>query len=66
MTLRSRAVDVVFGALEGVAALYDLVRDLRRPQKPQALSYRDVERQQSQIRSATRRDAIRPPPSSRD
>lgn len=30
MSLRSRAVDAVFAALEGMAALYDLVRRLRR------------------------------------
>jgi hypothetical protein len=31
MSLRSRAVDVVFGVLELLAALYDTVRKLRRP-----------------------------------
>lgn len=54
MSLRSRVVDAVFGGLEGLAALYDLVRRLRRPSPDELpLSHRDVERQQAQIRSAT-------------
>lgn len=31
MTLRSRAVDAVFGGLELAASLYDFVRNLRKP-----------------------------------
>lgn len=64
MTLRTRAVDLVFGALEGMASLYDFVRGLQKavqPPKARPLTYRDVVHQQTQIRSATRRDAIRPP-----
>ena len=56
MTLRTRAVDAVFGALEGMAALYDFVRGLQKAARPapKPLTYRDVVHQQTQIRSATR------------
>lgn len=57
MTLRTRAVDLVFGALEGVVALYDFVRGLQKAKPPpetRPLTYRDVAHQQGQIRSATR------------
>lgn len=64
MSLRSRAVDAVFGTLEGIAAVYDFVHGLRRVYRLSPsykrddnsgpLSHRDVERQQEQIRRATR------------
>lgn len=66
MSLRSRAVDALFGGLELLAGLYDFVRQMRLPGRqpePIPLTQRAVAHQQGQIRSATRRDAIRPPPS---
>lgn len=70
MTLRSRAVDAVFTALEGIAALYDFVRRYRvsrsyKPDANSALPFTSVRHQQEQIRRATtppgRRDEMRPP-----
>lgn len=62
MTLRSRAVDAVFTALEGIAALYDFVSRFR---KAAPLPFTAVRHQQEQIRRATtppgRRDEMRPP-----
>lgn len=46
MSLRSRAVDAVFDIVEGIAALYDFVRGMRKVE-PIPL---------------TRRTTIRPPP----
>ncbi len=57
MSARSRTVDAVFTVLEGIAALYDFVRGLRKAE-PIPLTRRHVEHQQAQIRQAT----IRPPP----
>jgi len=54
-----------FTAVELGVDGYDKARKLWKgqpaPLKAQPLTYRDVVRQQGQIRSATRRDAIPPP-----
>jgi hypothetical protein len=48
-------VDAVFGTLEGVAALYDFVRSMRKRFEPEPfpLTHKAVEHQQQQIRKAT-------------
>mgnify|MGYP001575319950 FL=1 len=61
MTLRTRAVDAVFGALEFIASLYDLARKFRRAPGPKhdgdtepvPLTRRSVDHIQDQIRRAT-------------
>lgn len=52
MTLRTRTVDMIFDGLELVAAIYDWVRNLRRPEQPIPLTHKDAERQAAASRNA--------------
>jgi len=54
--MRQRVVDAIFDGLELFASVYDWVRGKRRvrEEEPIPLTWRNVENQQAQIRSATK------------